>query len=168
MFPLHMDAAKSPHLLYPSFTCVPLSGPRLHWRFAIWPVTWKKLHVPALQHGTWSLHFSGWRLIVWSTHFWQSPHWEICVLQKYCIWVRNKASDVCFCFCCQCRPLQRINRITLMAVAPSGEYQSLLYLSLNKHHKCFFKWETDQHIRKYIYMCSKPTLCSSRTSTAKC
>ena len=37
MFPLHMYAAKNPHLLYPSFTCVPLSGPRLHCRFAIWP-----------------------------------------------------------------------------------------------------------------------------------
>ena len=31
----------------------------------------------------------------------------------------------------QCRPLQRINRITLMAVAPSGEYQISLYLSLS-------------------------------------
>ena len=48
MFPLHMYAPKSPHLFYPSFTCVALSGPLLHWRFAIWPVTWKKLHVPDL------------------------------------------------------------------------------------------------------------------------
>ena len=33
-------------------------------------------------------------------------------------------------FGCQCRPPQRINMITLTVVVPSGEYQSLLYLSL--------------------------------------
>ena len=43
-----MYAPKTPHLFYPSFTRVPLSGPRLYWRVAIWPVTWNKLHVPAL------------------------------------------------------------------------------------------------------------------------
>ena len=37
MFP----SPKIPHLFIPSFTSVTLSGPRLHWRFAIWPVTWK-------------------------------------------------------------------------------------------------------------------------------
>ena len=77
-----------------------------------------------------SLRFSG-----SSNHlihaFLQSPHWGICVLQNYYIWVRNTSSHVCFCFGCQCRPLQRINRITRMAVAPSGEYQSSLYLSLH-------------------------------------
>ena len=32
-----------------SFTRVTLSGPRLHLRVAIWPVTWKKLHVPGIR-----------------------------------------------------------------------------------------------------------------------
>ena len=48
-FPSNMSAPKNPHLFYPSFTCVPLSGPRIYWRVAIWPVTWNKLHVPALH-----------------------------------------------------------------------------------------------------------------------
>ena len=49
MFPSHVYAAKSPHLFYPSFTCVTLSGPRLHWRVATWPVTWTKLHVLEIE-----------------------------------------------------------------------------------------------------------------------
>ena len=71
--------------------------------------------------------------------FWQSPHWGIWVLQNDCICVRNTASHVCFCFGCQCRPLQTHQQDnSFMAVAPSGEYQSLLYLSLprDKHVAC--------------------------------
>ena len=92
------------------------------------------------------------RLITWSTHFWQSPHWGICVLQNYCIWVRNTASHVCFCFGCQCRPLRRINRITLMAVAPSGEYQSSLYLSLTVK-RCRPTIKPDLPKRRKQYKC---------------
>ncbi len=50
MFPSHIFASKPPHLVYPSFTCSTLSGPGLHWRVAIWPVTWNKLHVPGVHH----------------------------------------------------------------------------------------------------------------------
>ena len=36
-------------------------------------------------------------------------------------------------FVCQCRPLHSVNRVTLTAEAPPGEYQSSLYLSLELH-----------------------------------
>ena len=86
------------------------------------PTAWNRHLHPSLRFSGTSNHLSH--------AFLQSPHWGIGVLKNYCIWVRNTASHVCFCFGCQCRPLQRINRITIMAVAPSGEYQSSLYLSL--------------------------------------
>ena len=48
-------APKIPHLFYPSFTCVTLSGPRLRLRFAIWPATSTSCtRLGTLKHGTWT------------------------------------------------------------------------------------------------------------------
>ena len=42
---------EKPTFIYPSFTYrCDITWPRLLWRVAIWPVTWKKLHVPGLNH----------------------------------------------------------------------------------------------------------------------
>ena len=49
LFFLHCSEKPTFLLLLHLHTCVTLSGPRLHLRVAIWPVTWKKLHLPVLD-----------------------------------------------------------------------------------------------------------------------